>query len=219
MMLNVHGGPRTRGLAGDQDWTELSVEFDAWQGEHVIHCLFGGYGGARGTALYDDLELVRIGSGMTLDGALRALAEVAARAGQEVEPVAKVHAPDAAVHARGLDVYRRTCIACHGFEGRGVPQVFPPLDGSDWITGDPELPIRIVLHGLQGPVRVGSGQYQNVMAPLGSTLDDAEIADVLTLVRQSWSNDAAPITADQVRAVRTATAARTSMWTAAELGR
>ncbi len=219
MMLNVHGGPRTRGLAGDQDWTELSVEFDAWQGEHVIHCLFGGYGGARGTALYDDLELVRIGSGMTLDGALRALAEVAARAGQEVEPVAKVHTPDAAVHARGLDVYRRTCIACHGFEGRGVPQVFPPLDGSDWITGDPELPIRIVLHGLQGPVRVGSGQYQNVMAPLGTTLDDAEIADVLTLVRQSWSNDAAPVTADQVRAVRTATAARTSMWTAAELGR
>lgn len=219
MMLNVHGGPRTRGLAGDQDWTELSVEFDAWQGEHVIHCLFGGYGGARGIARYDDLKLVRISSGQTLDGALVALAEVAAQGGQPAEAVARVHAPDAEIHARGAEVFQRTCIACHGFAGRGVPNVFPPLDGSDWMTGDVELPIRIVLHGLQGPVRVGSSQYQNVMAPLGATLDDQQIADVLTFVRQSWGNDAASVTADQVRAVRAATKDRTNMWTAAELGR
>ncbi|MDA0375504.1 MAG: c-type cytochrome, partial [Planctomycetota bacterium] len=219
MMLNIHGGPRTRGLAGDQDWTELSVEFDAWQGEHVIHCLFGGYGGARGIARYDDLKLVRISSGQTLDGALVALVEVAAQGGQRAEPVARVHAPDPEVHARGAEVFQRTCIACHGFVGRGVPNVFPPLDDSDWVTGDAELPIRIVLHGLQGPVRVGSGQYQNVMAPLGAALDDQQIADVLTFVRQSWTNDAAPVTAEQVRAVRAATKDRTNMWTAAELGR
>lgn len=219
MMLNVHGGPRTRGLSGDQDWTELSVEFDAWQGEHVIHCLFGGYGGARGIARYDDLKLVRISSGQTLEGALVALAEVAAQSGEPAEALARVHEPDPEVHARGLEVFQRTCIACHGFVGRGVPNVFPPLDGSDWVTGDADLPIRIVLHGLQGPVRVGSSQYQNVMAPLGSTLDDREIADVLTFVRQSWGNDAAAVTADQVRAVRAATKDRTNMWTAAELGR
>ena len=97
--------------------------------------------------------------------------------------------------------------------------MFPPLDGSDWLAGDPALPARIVLHGLMGPVRVGGTEYQNFMAPLGPVLDDQAIADVLTFVRQSWSNDAAPVSAAEVGKQRAATRERTAPWTAAELGR
>jgi mono/diheme cytochrome c family protein len=50
-------------------------------------------------------------------------------------------------------------------------------------------------------------------------LDDAKISDVLTYVRQSWSNDAAPVTPDQVKEVRAKHKDRTAPWTAAELGR
>jgi mono/diheme cytochrome c family protein len=82
---------------------------------------------------------------------------------------------------RGMAVYGRTCIACHGPEGKGVPGAFPPLDGSPWATGDPTVPARILLLGLQGPIEVAGQKFENIMPPL-TDLKDAEIADVLTPV-------------------------------------
>lgn len=220
-LFNVHGGRTTKGVQGTTDWTELAVEFDAGDdGEAIVHCLFGGYGGATGTAWFDDVSLVAIGASNTLSSALESLAKSGSAAvASSAQPVTRRFTPDPAVHARGADVFRRTCIACHGVDGRGVPAVFPPLDGSDWLVGDPALPARIVLHGLMGPVRVGGVEYQNLMAPLGPVLDDQAIADVLTFVRQSWSNDAAPVGAADVAKQRAATRERTAPWTAAELGR
>ncbi len=221
VMLNIHGGVRTQGVKGTQDWTAVSAEFDAEDdGELVVHCLFGGYGGAKGTAWFDDVALVAIGSGNSLVGALEALAALPREAAAAAAAPAQRQFPiDAAVHARGAAVYSRTCIACHGLDGRGLAPVFPPLDGSDWLTGKPELPADIVLYGLMGKVQVGDKTFDSVMAPLGGTLTDQEIADALTYARQSWSNDSAPVTAEQVKARRAANAQRTAMWTAAELGR
>src|SRR5690606_8089017 len=104
-------------------------------------------------------------------------------------------------------------------DGRGVPGAFPPLDGSDWVTGDVELPIKIVLHGLMGPVTVADQPYQSVMAPLAATLTDEQIAAVLTFVRQSWHNDAPAIEVDTVKKLRNTYRERSQFWTAAELGR
>lgn len=220
VMLNVHGGPGTKGVVGDHDWTEVSVEFEAdHDGEAIVHCLFGGYGGARGTAWFDDVSLVALGRGNTLAGALRALAQLADPAAAAAEPKARAFAIDEAIHERGKKVFARTCSACHGIDGKGVPPVFPPLDGSDWLAGDAKLPIDIVLHGLMGRVRVLDKDYESVMAPLGAVLTDQEIADVLTLVRQSWSNDHAPVTEQQVAARRAATKGRERPFTAAELSR
>lgn len=220
MMLNVHGGPHTRGLLGTTDWTEQSMEFEASRAEMLVHCLFGGYGGASGVAFYDDLSLVKIGGGQSIAGALTSLAQrVAAPDQSPAKGIVRQFQPDPRVHAMGSEVFRATCIACHGFDGLGVPGSFPPLDGSDWLTGDAELPTKIVLHGLMGPVTVAGKTYQNAMAPLGSTLSDEQIAAVLTFVRQSWHNDAAPVAAETVRKVRAAHADRAKFWTAAELGR
>ncbi len=139
----------------------------------------------------------------------------------EPEPVAitRRHKPDPEVHSRGREVFNRTCIACHGADGKGVPQAFPPLDGSDWVTGAASVPIRIILHGMMGPVEVNGETYNSAMAPLGPVLSDQEVADVLTYVRQSWTNDAPPVSADEVAKARSAEAGRTTMWTAKELGR
>jgi len=122
---------------------------------------------------------------------------------------------DPEVHKRGAEVFSMICIACHGPDGKGVPETFPPLDGSDWLTGDPNIPINIVLSGLQGPIQVGEHKFNNIMAPL-SNLNDQQISDVLTYVRQSWDNDAAPVDAATVGKVRAASK-RTTPWTAAEL--
>jgi mono/diheme cytochrome c family protein len=113
--------------------------------------------------------------------------------------------------------YAEVCAACHQATGAGVEGAFPPLDGSEWVTGRPDLPIAIVLHGLQGEITVKGKKYNSAMMPWASALTDADIAAVLTYTRSSWSNRAAPVTAAQVRAVRRRYATRTTQWTAAEL--
>ena len=77
--------------------------------------------------------------------------------------------------------------------------------------------IRIVLHGLQGPITVKGTTYQGVMPGLGGTLKDRQIADVITYVRGAWSNTAKPVSVEAVAAVRAAHPGRTNMWTYPEL--
>lgn len=117
----------------------------------------------------------------------------------------------------GAQIYANVCAACHQANGQGVPGSFPPLAGSEWVTGDPETPIRIVLHGLQGTIEVKGTTYNNVMPEWGSKLSNEEIAAVLTHERTSWGNSAEKITPDMVDRIRKETANRSTQWTADEL--
>jgi len=118
---------------------------------------------------------------------------------------------------RGLAVYARTCIACHQPTGKGLAPVFPSIAGVPIVNGDATLPIKFILHGLMGPVTVDGITYNSMMPPVAG-VSDQDIADVLTYVRQSFGNKSNPVTADQVKAVRAANAARTAPWNTAELG-
>ena len=118
---------------------------------------------------------------------------------------------------RGAAVYARTCIACHQPTGMGLPPVFPPIANAPIVVGNPELPIKFILQGLMGPITVNGTTYNSMMPPVVG-VTDGDIADVLTYVRQSFGNQGNPVSADQVKAVRAATAGRTAMWTTAELG-
>jgi mono/diheme cytochrome c family protein len=118
---------------------------------------------------------------------------------------------------RGAAVYARTCIACHQPTGKGLPPVFPSISETPIVVGNPELPIKFILQGLMGPITVGGMTYNSMMPPVPG-VSDGDIADVLTYVRQSFGNKANPVSADQVKAVRAATAGRTAPWTTAELG-
>jgi mono/diheme cytochrome c family protein len=97
-----------------------------------------------------------------------------------------------------------------------MPGVFPPLAGSEITAGAPEIPIRIVLHGVQGPLTVKGQRFNGTMPPWGQ-FSDADIAATLTYVRSQWGNAAAAVTAAQVTAVRQATAGRNRAWTGAEI--
>lgn len=118
----------------------------------------------------------------------------------------------------GQALYGR-CAACHQPNGAGLAGAFPPLSASEWVTGNAEVPIRVVLHGLQGEINVAGSTYNSVMLPYGGTgeMNDAEVAAVLTYVRSSFGNSASAVTADEVAAVRAATSGRTTPWTAEEL--
>lgn len=246
-MFNLHGGNASNGISGTRDWSELSIEFDSGEkSEVLLHCLFGGFGGGIGTAWYDDLFLYQIDSGnisgsindvtrhfanhgdptarAALASALnsrtddfsKATAAAMAAAPTKATALVRKNTPDAAVHSRGLAVYSRTCIACHGPEGKGVPGAFPPLDGSSWALGDPTIPARILLLGLEGPIEVSGQKYENIMPP-HNDLKDSEIADVLTYVRQAWSNDAPAVSTEIIQQTRAKFASRGKPWTAAEL--
>lgn len=131
--------------------------------------------------------------------------------------IEKKHNPPADQLARGEAVYARSCAACHQNSGIGVDGAFPPLDGNARIAGDPEGLVKIVLNGLAGPVVVPGKLQVNSLMPPVLGLSDAEIADVLSFVRHSWSNDAAPVNPIAIAPIREATKARQTPWTEAEL--
>jgi len=117
----------------------------------------------------------------------------------------------------GQAIYARICFTCHQFTGLGLPGAFPPLAGAEPVAGDPDRLIRIVLHGLQGPITVKGVTYASVMPPHGMQLQDQEIADVLTYVRGAWDNRSGPVSAAAVARVRAADSGRAMMWTWDEL--
>ncbi len=126
-------------------------------------------------------------------------------------------AAPAAATADGRAVFMRTCVTCHQQNGQGIQGTFPPIAENPVATGDKAVLIRMVLHGLSGPVTVKGVRYNNVMPPWKS-LSDAELAAVLTYVRSNFGNTADAVTPEEVARERAATASRTTMWTPAELG-
>jgi uncharacterized protein len=122
---------------------------------------------------------------------------------------------DEEVLRRGAAVYNTRCVACHGLDAQGVPGAFPPLAGSEWVLGDPTVPVKIVVHGLQGPITVSGTHYDSIMPPMPD-LSPQEVADVVTYIRQSFGNDASAVTPTDVQSVRRAHMRR-GLWTAEEL--
>jgi len=116
----------------------------------------------------------------------------------------------------GQRIYTARCQVCHQANGQGQPGVFPPIVGSEWVTGAPETVVRILLHGMQGPVTVAGQSFNGAMPGWGNILSDAEIAAVATFIRQWETNDAPAVEAALVQQLRSE-AQRTTPWTADEL--
>lgn len=111
------------------------------------------------------------------------------------------------------------CAACHGEAGEGIAGLAPALAGAEWVTGPPEWLARIILQGMSGPVEVQGQHFDGVMPPHGhmQELDDVTLAGLMTYLRRSWGNKAEPVSVESVAAIRTASAGRSSPWTAEEL--
>ncbi|MEO0593408.1 MAG: cytochrome c [Myxococcota bacterium] len=102
----------------------------------------------------------------------------------------------------GQVVYASICQACHQANGLGVSGAFPPLAKSSWVNGAAEMPVAIVLKGLQGEIEVLGTTYNGMMPPFGEQLSDAEIAAVVSYVRSSWGNRGGEVTASEVAKLR-----------------
>ena len=125
-----------------------------------------------------------------------------ATAAETRDPVARVEL--------GRRIYNINCAICHQPDGRGLPGQYPPLAGSEIVLGaegygENHL-AHIVLDGLVTPVTVHGMAFNGIMVPWKEVLDDAQIAAVLTYVRQAWGNAAPPVTPQAVAAARAASA-------------
>ena len=112
--------------------------------------------------------------------------------------VADLRAPAAGAAgaaANGKQVFTVNCVACHQATGKGLPGVFPPLDGSEWVAGDERIVANILLHGINGEITVAGNSFKGAM-PAFHQLSDAELAAVASYVRSEWSNKATPIKAE-----------------------
>lgn len=104
----------------------------------------------------------------------------------------------------GQQIYNAHCVACHQASGKGLPGVFPPLDGSEWVSGDERILANIVLHGINGEMSVMGQTYKGAMPSFGH-LGDAELAAVLNHIRAAWTNKSAPLKVELIEQERKAT--------------
>ncbi|MEB3330095.1 MAG: cytochrome c oxidase subunit II [Candidatus Sericytochromatia bacterium] len=116
------------------------------------------------------------------------------------EPVAAVD--PAQLAKQGEAIYTSRCAGCHQAAGTGIPGVFPPLAGAEHVNGDDETLARILVHGLNGPIKVKGVDYNGAMPAFGGQLSDEEIAAVATYLRTQWGNNGRPLMPDVVKAAR-----------------
>jgi mono/diheme cytochrome c family protein/glucose/arabinose dehydrogenase len=116
----------------------------------------------------------------------------------------------------GKTLFTGICATCHQITGRGLDGLAPPLLDSEWVLGSPERVIRIVLHGLKGPIVVLGREHTGDM-PAFKAMEDEQLASILTYIRREWGHGASPISPDAVKTVRAATASQTDSVSAREL--
>ena len=135
---------------------------------------------------------------------------------KQIDPKTLLKGEHLASFIRGEKLYSTTaaCIGCHGQDGAGLPNLGPQLDGSDWVTGSESRLVKILIHGLTGPIQINQRTFtpQAFMPGLGvnSTIKDGDIADVSTFIRANWTNRAQKVTEATVAKIRKETSDRSA---------
>jgi mono/diheme cytochrome c family protein len=116
------------------------------------------------------------------------------------EKVSKSDAASANLYAKGEEVFKGSCQACHQANGEGIAGAFPPLAKSDYLLADKKRAITQILKGSSGEITVNGLKYNSAMPP--QLFNDEQIADVLNYVLHSWGNNGETVTAEEVKAQR-----------------
>src|SRR4030095_10602658 len=119
--------------------------------------------------------------------------------------------------AEGKKNYMMICVVCHQPTGLGLPAVFPPIAKSEYVNGPAERLAAMILKGNAGPITIDGKPYNNIMPGQELMLTDANIATVMTYVRNNFGNNAPPVSLEIVAATRKKFADRKTPWTEAEL--
>ncbi|MAG57356.1 MAG: dehydrogenase [Planctomycetes bacterium] len=116
----------------------------------------------------------------------------------------------------GRQYYTLICQGCHQQSGRGLGGLAPPLAGSEWVSGPISRLVRILHHGVAGPIDV-AGKKWDLQMPGLSSLTDEHIAGLLTYIRRSFGHESDPVPTQSVTDIRKQLGDRKDAWSAEEL--
>ncbi len=135
-------------------------------------------------------------SDFTKEGYVRAEFE----SGKKTIPMALA---GAAYMKKGAALYKN-CAACHGVDGGGMAPAFPPLGGSEWVTGSGAVPALAIIHGVTGPIEVSGKPYNGVMPAMADGWSDYDVAALIYYVQNSFGNSVREIySPEQITEIRT----------------
>jgi nitrite reductase (NO-forming) len=166
----------------------------------VDHAIFRAFNkGALGILQVDGPDNKAVFSGQQDDriyqpegGAVQSMPETDAVAAKPLSKTEKLEL--------GKALYASTCLACHQADGKGIEKAFPPLVKSDYFVSDPQKIIRVITHGLSGPITVNGKPYDGVMPK--QTLSDNQVASIVTYVLNNFGNKGGEVDAAEVARVR-----------------
>ncbi|WP_316811610.1 c-type cytochrome [Pedobacter heparinus] len=125
---------------------------------------------------------------------------------------------------KGAALFASTCQTCHAPDGNGIKSLAPPLNKSEWVTGNKEKLISIVLYGLTGPIKINGHVYEapEISADMpgiahSDEISDDDVAQVLSFIRGSWENNAGKVSIDEIANIRKRYKDREKAFTIAEL--
>jgi len=107
----------------------------------------------------------------------------------------------AAEPAPGQLLYNKHCLSCHQADGGGVPNMQPPIAGGTWVKGDARALAMFVMTGGFDSASRKDSDVGNVMPPFRQ-LEDADLAAILTYIRQKFGGGGSPVSAEDVAAAR-----------------
>lgn len=141
---------------------------------------------------------------------------------KEVYSTTNLKGKDFELFNKGKELYAKEgfCITCHQADGNGLPASgFPPLAGTEWVTGKEERLIKIILKGLMGPIVVKGQNYEGMvpMTPFEGLMDDEEVAAVATYIRNSFGNKADVVQPAKVKEIRASLAGKKAFYQSKKL--
>jgi mono/diheme cytochrome c family protein len=185
---------------------DKGVGLGRWTADDVVAYLKTGHNRIS-AATGPMAEVVSLSSSHMTDADLKAIAMYLKSFSVAADPHTPIGSNDPRMVA-GQAIYRDQCSACHGLDGRGSSGLFPSLaDSSVARAEDPATQIRIVLRGARS-VATAAEPTAPGMPSYGRQLDDAEIAAVLTYIRNSWGAAGSAVSAEEVANARSQLASR-----------
>lgn len=127
-------------------------------------------------------------------------------------------------YSRGIGLFKTTCQTCHGSNGEGIENLAPPMNNSEWVTGDKHRLIAIALYGLTGPITVNKIKYEppKISGEMPGFLNNPEMVEpdlalLLSYIRNNWNNKADDVKLEDIKMVKKKWGNRTKPFTVEEL--